>query len=306
MSNETAETKVIKNAQDGGKTVLLSKKSGEAIAEILDEFRRDWESLGSNGEKQKEFIKTEVYVWGRAHIRCGCLIHEIETKKIYKKFGHKTVAALFKEICNMKPPDVSKAKYAFVYAEPIAKALPDVKLEDLHEAQMRQLRATVKQLHSELKDEEKVKRAVELYTEIHSKNPSPTAKQIKSYGEKKLKEKQETEQEDKEAAVQSNQSGGETDGAGNDEDNQGSSSAHDPMPHKGTVLEDSDFDEPLDNKTRKIIDKEFAEELSSLLGFILGEALLDKETQDRINAALRRLGNESPDHAEGEEGDGEH
>lgn len=301
MSNETSKTKTSDNAQDGN-AVLLSKNADQIISEILNEVRHDWQSLGKDSDKQKEFIRKEVHTWGRAHLRCGYLIHEIDTKKLYKEFGHASVATLLKELCHMRPPDVSKAKHAFAYAEPISKALPSVTMDDLNEAQMRQLRSTVKQLHPNLKGEEKIKRAVELYTEINNEKPIPSAIDIKRFGEKKLKERQKAEEEDKEAAVQSDQSGGESDDVGNDEEKQGSSSEHDLMPHKGTVLEDSDFDEPQEDYRDRIIDKDFANELSSLFGYILDKAFLDKETESRIKDALKRLGSEfqeSADEAEG-------
>lgn len=310
MSNETAETKTNNNAQDGD-AELLSTKDSPAIAEILQEVESDLESVGEDPSSLAAFLTSEFTTLGRSLLRCGYLVQQIDEKKLYKAFGFSNTASLLEATFGLKASVVSRFRSAYSYALPISQAVPEVTIDDLNEAQMRELRGAIKALHPSLKRKQQIDKAVELYKEIHDKNSCPSSSDIAKFCEGKIADKKQKEQPDGENNDKPNdentdesngentgESNGENTGTSGDDKEHSNEETHEAASEadeaEGFIISDKELGEPLepigDTRADDYIGTQLAKELSLLLGMILENGLIQDDIKERMELAFEGLG----------------
>lgn len=286
MGTDTQNTEIKKTAQDG-EAVLLSTHS-KPIKEILDGVATEWNDLSGDLNEQARLIVSEFTALGRSLLRCGFLIHQIEELKLYETFGFESTTAFMEAEFGMKAPMVSRFRSGYTYALPISQALPAVKIDDLNEAQMRELRGVVGRLHPKLKGHEKVEKAAELYKELYEKKPAPTANDIANLCPKP----EPTSKSPSGGSSESTQKALSGESTSTDEPEE-------------EVIADEDWNSIVDKSGKETVDDQLgyklAAELSELLAYVLDHAQIDEDIQNRFERAFEELGIELPD-SEDDEG----
>lgn len=274
------------NAQDGN-AVLLSTNTGHAVREILHEVENDWQEVGNDLTAKGEFLASEFSAFGRSILRCGFLVHEIDDKKLYEKFGSKSTADFLGKAFDLKPPAVSRFRTSYAYALPISEALPEAKL---NEAQMRELHTVVGKLNPELKGEKKVEKAVELFKGIYNENPAPTAIDIaKLCPETKRKTKASS------AGSLESKDGVAFTGYVSEDKQQDVEKMTVPAGNSlGEDLADDELNSAYEKYGKVTVEDQIgsrlASELSELLAHVLSNQLIDEKIQERFETAFEELG----------------
>lgn len=301
-----SETKII-NAQDGN-AELLSTKDSPAIAEILRDVESELKSVGDAPSSLAKFLTSEFTQLGRSLLRCGYLVQQVDEQKLYEKFGFSNTASLLEASFGLKAPVVSRFRRAYEFALPISRAVPEVTIDDLNEAQMRELRGAVKALHSGLKGQQQVDKAVELYKELHEKTPCPTSSDIAKFCRSKVTSKNQDAKESKDeneakAISESAEPSGDDEATSNEES---SEVEPDCDPADGFTVTDEELGEPVgpigEVKADDYIGTQLAYELSQLLGLVLDHSFIEDEIKERFERAFEQLGIE-PTHPEEQEED---